>query len=289
MTPARLVALRAALDAAAAAFDVEARLGADPLGIVRAHPREEREVVAHLAAALAYGAVGPMRVAIRDLLGALGTSPTDAVEGYRAGDFRRLRPGFVYRMTTADDIDAYLVALAAIWRRGGLGACFAAGDTGAGDVRAALTAYVAELRAATPAGAGRGARYLMPDPATGSATKRWNLLLRWLVRPDDGVDLGLWRSVGSERLVLPLDTHVARLVRYLGMTRRRTVDYRAAREATDVLARIDRADPLRFDMPLCHLGIAGQCRHRWDASVCPGCDLVEVCTLAVSRGRGTRA
>ena len=127
-----------------------------------------------------------------------------------------------------------------------------------------------------PATHGRGARYLTPDPATGSATKRWYLMLRWLVR-SEFPDLGVWAELGSHRLVLPLDTHVARLVGYLGLSSRRTVDYRMAREATDALRLVHRDDPLRYDMPLCHLGIAGACEHRYIAEVCGRCDLRGVC------------
>ncbi len=161
--------------------------------------------------------------------------------------------------------------------RNAIVAAFRAGDPGHGDVRDALGHYVRAIRSRMPAGAGRGARFLTPDPATGSATKRWYLLLRWLVRLDDGADLGLWSPIGPSRLVLPLDAHTSRLVRYLGLTARRTVDYRMAREATDGLRRIDAADPLRFDMPLCHLGIAGRCLHRFDPAACGACPLRGMC------------
>jgi uncharacterized protein (TIGR02757 family) len=143
-----------------------------------------------------------------------------------------------------------------------------------------LVAYVTRLRvAAGRVRQARGTNYLLADPSTGSATKRWYMLLRWLVRPDDGADLGLWQQVGASRLVLPLDTHTSRLSRWLGLTERKTVDYLAARQSTDVLARVNATDPVRFDMPLCHLGISGACEHRFVEPVCSACPLNGLCVF----------
>ncbi len=287
MTPRGDVA--AALEEAAAAFDGRARLPHDPLGKVRERAPVEWEIAAHIASTLAYGAVPLLRRAIGEVFETLGPDLRVALQGFRAGDFTHANPRFVYRMTRAEDVDALLLGLSRLLGEfGTLGAAFAAGDTHRGDVNGALGNYVALLRGAMETER-RGARYLTPDPRTGSAAKRWHLMLRWLVRADDGVDLGLWREVGAERLVLPLDTHVSRLVRALGFTARRTADYRMAREATDALAAIDPSDPMRFDMPLCHLGIARACVHEWSDETCPTCPLRGVCTWTSGQERASRA
>lgn len=273
-------ALRRALDEVDAHFDPVERLAHDPLGIVREYPVGEREVVAHIVAPLAYGGIPLVRRAAREVLAALGNTPSEAVRGMRPGDFLRLRPEFVYRMTRSADVDAYLSALGVLLRRfGTLEAAFvgSAGTDASGDAHERLGPYVLAIRDAMPASAGRGARYLTADPTTGSAAKRWHLMLRWLCREDDGVDLGLWSAVPRSALVLPLDTHTSRLVQWLGLSRRRTVDYRMAREATDGLLRLDAEDPMRFDMPLCHLGVSGACRHRFVLEVCQGCGLRGCC------------
>lgn len=273
-----------ALQEALRGFDKRAALARDPLAAVRAVVPAEREVVAHITACLAYGAVDAIRAAVAQVLAVLGPSPTEGLLRWQHGTFTMHRPDFVYRMTRAEDIDALLQALSVqLKRHGSLERAFAVAGGGepalqrARDSRLPLTAWVHALRAAMPPGAGRGARYLTPDPATGSATKRWHLLLRWLVRPDDGVDLGLWTVLRPGQLVLPLDTHTARLVQSLGLTARRTVDYRMAREATDALQRVDAEDPVRFDMPLCHMGISKQCLHRWEPTICPACPLRGAC------------
>ncbi|TVR04037.1 MAG: TIGR02757 family protein [Deltaproteobacteria bacterium] len=289
----RVETLALALERAVADFDAAAALERDPLGVVRPYAPEERPVVAHVTACLAYGAVSQIRRAVGEVLRVLGPSPREAVRSWVPGRFATLRPGFVYRMTRAEDVDALLVALGSQLRRHGtLEAAFgAAADAagvpacGAGDARAPLTAWVAALRAEMPAGAGRGARYLTPDPATGSAAKRWHLMLRWLVRPEDGMDLGAWTVLRPSQLLLPLDTHTARLVHSLGLSDRRTADYRMAREATDRLLEVDPADPVRFDMPLCHLGMSGSCLHRYAPAICPACPLAGTCRWTVRRRR----
>jgi uncharacterized protein (TIGR02757 family) len=104
---------------------------------------------------------------------------------------------------------------------------------------------------------GDGARWLLPVPSGGSACKRSCLFLRWMVRPDDGVDCGLWTRVSPSRLVLPLDTHLVRVARALGWTKRKTPGWPMALEVTERLRRLDPADPTRFDFALCRLGILG--------------------------------
>jgi uncharacterized protein (TIGR02757 family) len=100
-----------------------------------------------------------------------------------------------------------------------------------------------------------------------------------MVRNDDGVDLGLLSPVRPDQLVVPLDTHVSRISRYLGLTARRTVDWKMAAEVTNKLRRLDAADPVRYDFALSRLGILAACPRRVDPEQCASCSLVSVCTL----------
>lgn len=273
--------LHAALEAVVERMDVDDRLANDPVGVVRQYPRAEREVVAHIAATLAYGAVQPIRRAIRDVLSVLGESPTAWVRDAKPGDFVRARPDFVYRMTRAEDIDAFLVGLGGLLRdHATLEDTFLRDwSRDAPDLVDALAGYVTQLRTNANS-TRRGFRYLTPDPALGGATKRWHLMLRWLVRPDDGVDLGLWTRIPTHQLLLPIDRHIGGIVRNLGWVQRSSEDLRFTRTATAALRRLDRDDPLRYDFALCHLGISRGCLHRWEATVCPSCPLVEHCVSA---------
>jgi hypothetical protein len=130
-------------------------------------------------------------------------------------------------------------------------------------------------------------RFFFPDPASGSACKRWNLYLRWMVRKD-ALDFGLWPGIPASRLVIPTDTHVHRVARRLGLTRRKAADWKTAREITDRLARFDPEDPVRYDYALCRIGEEGICRPELALSRCGECPLGPACPTGRRRLRGLR-
>ena len=89
--------------------------------------------------------------------------------------------------------------------------------------------------------------------------KRWNLLLRWMVRKDE-IDVGLWDFIMPENLVVPLDTHIFKIGRCLDWTEKRTPTWRAALDITENLKKYDPLDPLKYDFFLCHrVGIGAGC------------------------------
>jgi hypothetical protein len=133
----------------------------------------------------------------------------------------------------------------------------------------------------------RGLRHLLPDAAGPGAAKRWNLYLRWMVRGPDAVDLGAWRGVPRAALLVPLDTHVHRVARRLGLTRRADAGWRTAGEITAALRLVDPSDPVRFDFALCHLGMCGACPARLTPAHCAACPLVSGCRFA-SAAAGSR-
>lgn len=96
-------------------------------------------------------------------------------------------------------------------------------------------------------------------PARHSTCKRLNMFLRWMVRRDDrGVDFGLWTRIQPTQLVIPIDVHVGRVARKLGLLRRDQTDWQAALELTETLRQIDPSDPVRFDFALFGLGVEGE-------------------------------
>jgi uncharacterized protein (TIGR02757 family) len=98
---------------------------------------------------------------------------------------------------------------------------------------------------------------LLPNPNKGSACKRLNMYLRWMVRKDN-VDLGLWTEVPTSMLIIPLDFHVSKLSRELGLTSRKQDDWRTAEEITDNLKKFDPEDPTKYDFAIFGMGISGE-------------------------------
>jgi uncharacterized protein (TIGR02757 family) len=126
-------------------------------------------------------------------------------------------------------------------------------------------------------------QHFLPDPNKGSACKRYMMLLRWMVRGPDAIDFGDWRFLGAERLTIPVDTHVHRIGRYLGLVDRKGANWKTATEITGALRVFDEADPLRYDFAIAHLGISGACPTYRVREVCDGCELNPVCQLPVTK------
>lgn len=264
--------------------DDQERLKGDPLWFAHQYTEPaDQEVTALIASALAFGRVAAFwpvleRIfAVAHRRGGPRAWVTEASLADHRGDFADL----VYRWVRAEDLSLFLAGLGATLRaHGSLGELFPAGGE---TVRPGLTVWVSALRAEIEALTGqpwsdqrRALKHLLPSPATGAACKRLNLFLRWMVRPADGVDLGLWPHVPSSALVIPLDTHVLRIARQVGLTSRKDGSWRTAEEITARLRAFDQEDPVRFDFALAHLGITGRCRKR----ECASCALEGACTAA---------
>ena len=292
----RAARLAPILDRFQRGFDADARLSADPVEFPRRYADPgDAEVAGLLAACLAYGRADVFKAKVDRVLAAGGPSPAAFAARLAARPDPRVLEGFRYRFNNGEDVAALLAA--AGWvraRSGSLGARFARllveARAGEAPLRVALSRFAAELRAAPPAleilreRGGKGLRHLCPDPGAGGAAKRWNLYLRWMVRGPDGVDLGIWHDVPPAALVVPLDTHVARVARRLGLTRRKDLSWRTAEEVTAALRVADARDPVRFDFALCHLGMSGHCPPRRVPERCAICKLVEGCEAgSVSR------
>lgn len=244
-------------------------LDSDPIGIVRRFDDPaDREIVGLLAAGLAYGRVASIRASLMSLLARIGPHPSRFVASFDPARDAALFDGFVHRFTRGRDIALLLHLLRQVKERAGsIESFFIEGDRDheSPTLGPALDAFGTGLFAldARPFAAdgivahGDGARWLLPLPAAGSACKRSCLFLRWMVRPDDGVDCGVWTRISPSRLVLPLDTHLLRVVRALGWTRRKSASWTMALEATARLRALDPADPVRFDFALSRLGILG--------------------------------
>jgi uncharacterized protein (TIGR02757 family) len=265
--------------------DAPARMRGDPVELPHRYSEpEDIEVAALLSAALAYGRVDLFKPRLTKLLEGLGPHPgqlarTAAPEVLLAGT-----RDFSYRMTDGRDVACLLHGAGGILRaHGSLGARFTQHFHEHGALKGALGAFVDDLMAPDfSAITGKRAptrrlKHLLPHPGRGSACKRLNLFLRWMIRGPDGVDFGLWKDVPTSALVVPLDTHVHRIGSFIGLTARKDLSWRTAEDLTAKLRFLDPADPVRYDFSLSHLGISGTCASRKDARRCSGCPLKPIC------------
>ncbi len=256
----------------------------DPVGLVRDYDsKDDRELVALLASSLAYGQVSQIRKSVRAALEPFGSAPSQKLASMEPSEIISLLDGWYYRMTRVEDLVDLFVAVARI--RAKFGSLEKAYLSTSGTHVERASAWVTSLRAHRHHDElSRGFKYLVADPGLGGVTKRLHLFFRWMIRLEDGIDLGLWTEVAPSVLVMPLDTHTARICRYLGLTDRKANDLRAATEITDSLRLLDESDPLRYDFAICHLGISKGCVHRRTPEHCPSCPIDTVCKLAWSVG-----
>jgi len=270
--------IKLALDAIRTDCDVGARRAADPVAFVHGYDDpSDRELVGLTAACIAFGNVKTIRAKATDLLARVGPSPTRAAEDPEG--LRARLAGWKHRVFRGDDIARLLVGARRVQRlHGSLGASFGAELARSGSIREALAALCDAIRAEgglRRGGRRRGPSHLLPDPRGQSGNKRLLLFLRWMVRGPDGVDLGLW-PVDPALLLVPVDVHIHKLAQNLGFTRR-LPGWRATEEITRALARLDPADPTKYDFSLCHMGMLQRCPSRRDAVRCEGCGVKPVC------------
>jgi uncharacterized protein (TIGR02757 family) len=275
----RGVKVRDALDRVRARCDVAARREADPVGLVhRYEADDDREIVALVAACVAFGNVKAIRAKMGELLERLGPHPARAADD--ASSLRARLRGWKHRVFRGEDVARLMTGARAVQRRhGSLGALFEKELERRGDLREALASWCNAVRAEGGLrrdGPRRGPAHLLPDPLGPSGSKRLLLFLRWMVRPADGVDLGLW-NVDPARLLVPVDVHIHRLARNLGFTQRRNLSWRTTEEITAALAAFDARDPVGYDFSLCHMGMLQRCPSRRDATLCEGCGVKPVC------------
>jgi len=265
----------------------QAHLANDPLSFCHRYGSpEDREIVGLIASCFAYGNVKIILRSLATVFDKMGTSPRKFVEAFEPERDRALFAGFKHRFNDGRDLGALLLAARTMLDEADTIGEFFLGcyDREANDVTPSLTEFSAALLAMDYS-AVFGSReipadsyfsFFFPSPAAGSACKRLCMYLRWMVRPADGIDLGLWREVSPAKLVIPVDAHIQRISRYLGLTSRKQADWRMAREITAALRELDPADPVKYDFSLCHLGISEGCDGR-DRLRCTACPISELC------------
>jgi len=217
---------------------------------------DDREIAGFLVASIAWGTrKGILRSGMR-LMELMDMSPAGFVRGFSENDLMPFR-GFVHRTFRYADLETFLYALKHIYQKyGSLEQVFFEGYRRGGSMKEAIVHFRNEffqiphlLRT----------RKHVSDPGSGSAAKRINMFLRWMVRKDNrGVDLGIWNAFSPGQLFCPLDVHSGRMARQLGLLTRKQNDWKAVEELTDRLREFDPADPVKYDFALFGMGVCGE-------------------------------
>ncbi|MCG6553968.1 MAG: TIGR02757 family protein [Candidatus Magnetominusculus sp. LBB02] len=264
------------LDGFYSTFNFNERINNDPIEFPHRYTlRQDIEAAGLIAASFAYGKVTLFKPVIGKILGTMGTSPSDFLREFDIVRHGRLFTGFSYRFNKGGDITAFVYLLhRVISSDGSIKDAFMRGYSGS--IYEALGGFVAHMLSIdTTAAYGAnvkppGLTQLLPSPYKGGACKRFNMFLRWMVRDAD-IDFGIWPEIPKDTLIIPLDTHIARIARCLCLTNRKGNDWKTAAEISASLRQLDPGDPLKYDFALCHHGISGACRAERNENACKTC------------------
>ncbi|HHT33552.1 MAG: TIGR02757 family protein [Proteiniphilum sp.] len=249
--------LKRFLDEKANQYNQPSFIGNDPIAIPHLFAeRQDREIAGLFAALLAWGQRKTILAKSRELMGRMGNEPFRFVREHGKEDLRGLL-GFKHRTFNDTDLLFFIRFLQRHYSRfDSLEDAFLSGQDHFQSIEDSLIRFqhtffndpYAPVRT----------RKHVASPARNATCKRLNMYLRWMVRSDErGVDFGIWKRIPQRELICPLDLHVDRTARALGLITRRQTDWKTAWQLTESLRRFDREDPVKYDFALFGLSVAG--------------------------------
>lgn len=225
----------------------------DPLEFIYNYTnKQDQEVAGLIASSLAYGKVAYILKSVNYVLSFMGESPSRFLAHSSEDSIATNLEGFRHRFANQDNTSGFIIGLKRVLEDyQSLEQCFLVDfDPGDNSLIPAMTGFVRRINARSPTLPG----HLLPSPEKGSACKRLNLFLRWMVRKDS-VDPGGWDGIPASKLLVPLDTHMHKIGIAAGFTKRRQGNLKAAQEVTQGFLRINEKDPVKYDFALTRFGI----------------------------------
>ncbi|MCK5457932.1 MAG: TIGR02757 family protein [Melioribacteraceae bacterium] len=217
------------------------------------------EIAALIASVFAYGSVTQILNTLEKVFEVMDNDPANFVLEYKLKKEGKLFKNLKHRFYTGEDIASLFSGLSRIYNvYGSLNYLFLLYYfEKAENIKGALSFFSRNLSSIVSKEGNRqsdGIKFMFPDPLKGSACKRQNLFLRWMIRNDE-LDFGLWKEIPASKLIIPVDTHIAQISKYLKLTKRKNVSWQMAEEITNNLKKFDPNDPVKYDFALCHIGM----------------------------------
>ncbi len=216
------------------------------------------EISAFISSVFAYGNVKQINNTLEKIHKIMNNKPYEFVRKFKLESYGDKFENVVHRFYTGKDIARFFYALNKIYiTYGSLKYFFLLyyfdNDSNLKDAVSFFSNHMLEI-ASEKGNITPGLKFMFPDPFKGSACKRMNLFLRWMVRNDE-LDFGIWHEISPSQLIIPVDTHVAKICKQLKLTKRKTVSWLMAEEITGKLKQFDAVDPFKYDFAICHIGM----------------------------------
>ncbi len=253
--------LKQRLDYHYKAFD-KSQIEPDPLQFLHLYKdKKDIEVVGFISSVFAYGNVKQIINTLNSIFNILGEQPYDFIKNIDEKLLQEYFGNTIHRFYTSKDIQNFFRVLNSVLNEEGtiknLFLKFYFEHQNDKNLKLPLSKFSNHLLTVIHLNSKKittGCRFMFADPFTGSACKRMNLFLRWMIRKDE-LDFGLWNEIPTEKLIIPVDTHVARICRELKLTTKKNVSWKMAEDITENLKKFDPVDPVKYDFAICHLGM----------------------------------
>jgi len=241
-------------------FD-KTKISPDPLEFLHFYKNEQDiEVIGFLASVFAYGNVKQINNSLERIRTIVKNKPFTYVVKFTQKDYKDFK-GLKHRFYSQEDIvNLFLVLKDVFLNYGSLKNLFLdfynPHEPNLKNSVSKFSNHLVDIvkKETNQQEVSRGVMFMFPLPEKGSACKRMNLFLRWMVRKDE-LDCGLWNEIPTSKLLIPVDTHIAKICKSLKLTRRKNVNWKMAEEITEKLKKFDPNDPVKYDFALCHIGM----------------------------------
>ncbi len=242
------------------AFD-KSKISPDPLQFLHLYKEEgDIEVMGFIASLFAFGNVKQIINSLEKIRRIVGEKPYSYVVKFTQKDYKDFK-GLKHRFYSQEDIIHLFLVMKGVYQNyGSLKNLFLSFyNPQEPNLKNAISKFSNHfvkivMEQTNQDKVSQGIKFMFPKPEKGSACKRMNLFLRWMVRKDE-LDFGLWKEIPPSKLLIPVDTHIAKICTSLKLTTRKNVSWNMAEEITENLKKFDPNDPVKYDFALCHIGM----------------------------------
>ena len=270
----------------------ESYLYSDPLGFVhKFDDAKDIEIAGFIAAGFAFGGVPQILKTLDKINGITRHKFYEFTFNFNVKDGLKFFKGFYYRFIKEKDIAALFLILSKIIRQYGSIENFFLIGYSPSDInlkkaiesfceRALRIADFSSIYGTKNLPENSMVRFFFTSPKDNSPCKRINLYLRWMVRNSDNLDFGIWNNgIQPYQLIMPVDTHIGRISKYIGLTKRKNPSFKMAEEITENLKKLDYHDPTKYDFAITRLGILDICKKGGNRLDCDKCGIYAICNF----------
>lgn len=276
--PLNLQSIRIHLDKIAKFYHDPKYLNSDPILFCYSYSKKEDiELIGFISAMFSYGNVVSIQKFLEALISNFRESPREILEKQSI----QLPKNIYYRFQTNRDISDFIIGLQILLNESPSLEPYFLNDQKSNQLGISnfQKRFLKILQSLNPKKEiSNGLKFLVGSGDKNSANKRYHMFLRWMVR-DKFPDFGIYQNLSKKHLQYPLDTHIVKFSRILGLTHRKTINAKMVEEITNNVKQFNTEDPLLYDFPLSRLGILKICKTKYVKDICTTCKIKSLCTI----------